>query len=199
MDTVLRYETEASDIYYKLRAIPRTGWVMLDVENPETVYDHTVSLVQLAADMQTALGLTDTELDDLQHMLEVHDWAEAVAGDEFIPNEDKRKAQSLKVKKAEREQAGLKQLLAQKPYADTVQTLFDRYETGSDPIAKLAKELDKYQALELALHYEQEQGIALFTEFYEYYKREWPFSHPAILTRIAILHATHQHHTATKE
>jgi 5'-deoxynucleotidase YfbR-like HD superfamily hydrolase len=191
MKTLLRYETEAADIYAKLKNIPRTGWVMHGVEHPETVYDHTVALVQLANSLAEDFKLSPDELDDLTHILEIHDWAEAIAGDEFIPNEDSLDYKTKKVLKAKREQKALQEVLAGKDYAKAVEDLFNRYEAGSDGIAKLAKEIDKYQALELALEYEQVQGIPLFVEFYEYYKRDWPFSHPVLLNQIDALHKRH--------
>jgi|AntRauTorcE11898_2_1112593.scaffolds.fasta_scaffold33836_1 putative hydrolase of HD superfamily len=191
MGTNLRYETEAADIYTKLMKIPRTGWVIRGVENPETVYDHTVSLLQLANDLAQDLQLNQAELNDLTHILEVHDWAEAIAGDEFIPNKDKEDYEIRKKLKAKREYIGLQQLIDGKSYKETVEKLFVRYETGSDSIATLAKELDKYQALELALVYEESQGIPLFSEFYEYYRRDWPFSNPIILRHIESLQEKH--------
>lgn len=199
MKTVLRYEDTAEHIYSKLKDIPRTGWVMRDVSNPETVYDHTVSLIQLAAEVGTEANLTTDQIDDLKHILEVHDWAEALAGDEFIEdNQNKISYEEKKQIKAERELKALAELLQGQAYEVEVLRLFKRYETGADTIAKLAKELDKYQALELALHYEQQQGIALFEEFYTYYKRDWPFSHPVILKRIESLVAEHNQATRAK-
>lgn len=191
MNTPLRYETTAADIYISLKDIPRTGWVIRNVKNPETVYDHTVSLVLLADTVAKEIGLTDTETDDLKHILEIHDWAEALAGDEYIPNEDANSYQERKKLKAEREDSALKTLLKDKPFKEVVENLFARYENKTDEIARLAKELDKYQALELALQYEAEQGIPLFMEFYEYYMRDWPFSNSVILQRIDDLRKKH--------
>lgn len=191
MKPTLRYEKSAQHIYDKLKEIPRTGWVMRGVQSPETVYDHTVSLLALSISLREQLNLNDSEFDDLLHILEVHDWAEAVAGDEFIPNDDQQDYEARKQAKAERELSALHNLLEGQTYKDIVLQLFDRYETGGDRVAKLAKELDKYQALELALEYEEQQGIPLFTEFCEYYERDWPFSHPVLLERINQLQEKH--------
>lgn len=188
---VLRYETTASHVYEQLKEIPRTGWVIRGVQSPETVYDHTVALLKLADSLHDSLGLSDTEFDDLQHILEIHDWAEAIVGDEYIPNEDREDYHSRKKAKAKRELDGLLELLDGQEYKATVLDLFNRYESGADNVAKLAKQLDKYQALALALEYEEAQGIPLFAKFYEYCKRDWPFSHPVILTGITQLQARH--------
>jgi len=191
MSTPLRYETEAAEIYKELKAIPRTGWVMRGVTNPETVYDHTVSLMCLAERLSSELELSTEELNDLKHILEIHDWPEALAGDEFVPNEDKKAYEVQKKDKALREQAALQELLTGTPYQEIITELFLRYESGADPIAKLAKELDKYQALELALQYEVKQNISLFTEFDEYYTRATAFTHPVILSLVKDLRQKH--------
>jgi len=196
MNTLLRYEAEATDVYQALKKIPRTGWVIRGVEDPETVYDHTVSLVKLAGIIGREAGLSETEIDDLKHILEIHDWAEALVGDEFVPNQDSEEHGKRKQLKAKREQLALQELLLNRPYKETVESLFYRYENKTDEIARLAKELDKYQALELALQYEEEQGIPLFVEFDEYYKRDWPFSHPIIIKWIETLRERHATNTA---
>ncbi len=183
----LRYEESASHIYKKLKSLPRTGWVMHEVPDPETVYDHTVSLVTLVDELSEELGLSEPEKDDLKHILEIHDWAEALVGDEFIPNEDKLSYEERKLEKAKREREGLAQLLENYPYKDVVMKLFDRYEEGSDAVAILAKELDKFQALSLAGEYELKYNIPLFDEFYQYYVRDNSFRNPVLLQKITEL------------
>ncbi len=186
----LRYEHTASHVYEKLKNIPRTGWVMRGVPNPETVYDHTVSLVKLVDELCDDLSLSSDEADDLKHILEIHDWSEAVAGDEFIPNENAELYKIKKVEKAKREREGLAALLEGKPYEHTVTELFMRYEAGADKIAKLAKELDKFQALRLAGEYERTYNIPLFDEFYQYYLRDKSFSNPVLLQKIESIRTT---------
>lgn len=102
----LRYEETAKDVYDALKNVPRTGWVIRGVPNPETVYDHTVSLIKLADEMSNELQLTAKELDDLKHILEVHDWAEAVVGDEYIPNEDQKSYIERKTEKLSASERG---------------------------------------------------------------------------------------------
>jgi putative hydrolase of HD superfamily len=191
MSTRLRYEVEAATIYNKLKQIKRTGWVRQGVKDPETVYEHTVSLIALADRLKSDLQLSTEELDDLQHILEIHDWAEALVGDEYVPNENCIEYEKLKLTKAHKERLALQALLVDTPYRATVAVLFQRYETGADTISKLAKQLDKYQALELSLTYEREQGLKLFVQFDEYYKRGNSFSHPVIIKLVEDLHKEH--------
>lgn len=178
----LRYEETAKDVYDALKKVPRTGWVIRGVPNPETVYDHTVSLIKLADEMSAELKLTEKELDDLKHILEIHDWAEAVVGDEYIPNEDQKSYDERKIEKAKREREELTKILENKPYKEVITQLFERYESGSDKIAKLAKQLDKLQALMLAGEYEEKYGIPLFDVFDQYYVRDNSFTDEVIKT-----------------
>ena len=82
-------------------------------------------------------------------------------------------------------------LLKGRPYEKEVLSLFQRYEAGTDRIAKLAKQLDKYQSLELSLEYEKKQRIPLFIKFDEYYVRDNSFSNPYILEQIEQLRERH--------
>ena len=66
----LRYENTAKHVYEKLKNLPRTGWVMRGVPDPETVYDHTVSLIALVDEFQQDLQLSQFEVDDIKHILE---------------------------------------------------------------------------------------------------------------------------------
>jgi 5'-deoxynucleotidase YfbR-like HD superfamily hydrolase len=155
------------------------------------VYDHTIALIELAHRLSPNLNLTEPELDELCHMLEIHDWPEAIVGDEYIPNEDAAEFQSRKIEKAKREAEAMGTLLKDKEYAMIVRSLWDRYEAGADRIAKLAKELDKFQSLEQSLAYETEHALPLFVLFDEYYIRDQSFSEPEILSRIEGLREKH--------
>jgi len=192
----LQYESQASHIYDKLKNLPRTGWVMHGVPHPETVYDHTVSLVAMAIDMQTDLDLSDSQLEDLSHILEVHDWGEAIVGDQVILDKNPDDYASKKRAKQAKERLAMEELLNGREYKSDVLTAWEQYEAGTDDIAKLAKQLDKYQAVELALTYEAKYGIELFTEFDTYSKQH--IEHPALLSKLQQLRERHAYLQRTK-
>ncbi len=182
----LMYAPLAPAVWQRLGEIPRTGWVMRGVTQPETVQEHTLALIRLAeeADFATARA------DGLCEILEVHDWPEAIVGDEVILVwNDEAKKQQLKTAKHEREQAAMQSICAELGVpGEAMYALWDRYEAGVDPTARLAKELDKYQSVELALAYEMTQNISgLFKEFRDYLLPV--FTHSAILTRLRELEA----------
>ena len=46
--TLLKLEEVAPEVYKSLHELKRTGWVERNVENPESVKEHTESLIRLA-------------------------------------------------------------------------------------------------------------------------------------------------------
>lgn len=178
--TLLKLETIAPRVYELLQGIERTGWVNRGVENPETVKEHTEALLQLA--MELSVHLSPEETDGLLDMLEVHDWPEAIHGDEVILelNPDDRKA--LKDIKFKNEERALEELCKDLPNGQEIIDLWHRFELSDDPAAVFARQLDKYQAVEKSLEYEQAQGLLIFEGFLAYAKNF--VHHPILLQRI---------------
>jgi 5'-deoxynucleotidase YfbR-like HD superfamily hydrolase len=115
-------------------------------------------------------------------MIEVHDWPEAIHGDEVILelNPDDRKA--LKAVKFENERKAMTKICAALPEGEAIMARWLRFETSDDPAADFGRQLDKYQAVEKALEYEQAQGIPLFDEFLQFSINF--IEHPILLARI---------------
>lgn len=179
-ENVLRLELAAPDVYIKLAKLSRTGWVKRGVENPESVKEHTVGLLELALEMWDELS--KQERDGLLEMLEVHDWPEAIHGDEVILelNEDKRK--ELKAVKFENEKQAMRSICGSLENGDYLFQLWVRFETSDDVAAVFGRQLDKYQAVQKALEYEEDQGLELFKVFHEYSLNF--INHPILLDRM---------------
>lgn len=176
----LKFADVAPNVWKALGELKRTGWVNRGVEIPESVQEHTVALINLATSME---GLTEQEKDELVDMLEVHDWPEAIHGDEVILSVDENELKSLKAIKFEKEQRALASIckgLGEK--GKEIMDLWIRFETSSDDAALFAKQLDKYQAIEKALEYEKAQNIPLFKEFLDYSRKS--IIHPLLLGKI---------------
>lgn len=104
----LRYAHLAPEVWDELGKIERTGWVMRGVKNPETVQEHTLGVRKLALSMFKELPeFTDADRQDLLNILEIHDWAEAIHGDEAIVTEDMEERKTKKAKKFENELAAM--------------------------------------------------------------------------------------------
>ena len=178
--SVLTLVKVAPKVYESLQDLKRTGWVQRGVQNPESVKEHTEALVKLALELTPFL--TEDEINGLTDMLEVHDWPEAIHGDEVILelNPDDRKA--LKDVKFENDRKALVKICEDLPDGEVIMNLWLRFETSDDPAATFGRQLDKYQAVEKALEYEQTQGIALFDEFLTYSIHF--IHHPVLIKRI---------------
>ncbi len=186
--SLLKHAAEAEDVYAALADLKRTGWLNRGVKNPESVKEHTEALLALASELMPRLKAE--EKDGLLEMLEVHDWPEALHGDEVILelNPDERK--SLKNIKFENEKKALIKICENLQNGEEIISLWLRFETSNDEAAVFARELDKYQAVEKALEYEQSQNIALFDEFLTYSINF--IHHPILLERIETLKTTHK-------
>ena len=181
--SLLKLESFAPKIYQSLQDLKRTGWVQRGVENPESVKEHTEALIALAQELIPLLSPDETQ--GLLEMLEVHDWPEALYGDEVILElkPDERKA--LKEIKFENEKKALTSICQDLSNGNEIVSLWLRFENSDDPAAVFGRQLDKYQAVEKALEYEQAQGIALFDEFLSYSINF--ITHPILLQRIDVL------------
>lgn len=177
----LAFAQLAPEVWNELSKLQRTGWVQRGVENPETVAEHTMALKRLGK----ILGeFSETERKELLDMLEVHDWPEAVHGDEVIlHNGDDSVYASLKSTKFEKEQNALRPICEKMgSVGKTIFNLWMRFETSDDAVANFGRQLDKYQAVEKALEYEREQRIELFREFFDYSKKY--ITHPILVEQL---------------
>lgn len=167
----LRFTVGTEHIWKALSELPRTGWVMRGVPEPESVKEHTESLIRLAREIAPELLLTEVELEELLAILEVHDWPEVLAGDTVILGSEPD-ADELRKKKKQAESAAMRELAGSLPNGERILALYERYDSGADKVASLAKQLDKLQAVMLAREYEDAYGIEGVTaEFIEYSKR----------------------------
>lgn len=181
--TLLQYEPLVPKVYLSLQALKRTGWVESGVQNPESVKEHTEALLALALELTPRLSQAETE--GLAQMLEVHDWPEATCGDVVILESDPENRTPALAAKYENEERAMVAICKDLPNGDEILAAWRRFEKSNDPAASLARQLDKYQAVEKALEYEETQGVALFTEFLEY---SLPYiTHPILRERIEVM------------
>jgi 5'-deoxynucleotidase YfbR-like HD superfamily hydrolase len=176
----LKYAHVAPEVWEALGKLERTGWVNRKVSNPETVKDHTIALRIIASNLE---GLTEEEKDGLLGMLEVHDWPEAIHGDEVVISDDEAELKLLRATKFDKEKAALTSICEKiEEKGQEIMNLWLRFETSNDPAAELARQLDKYQAIEKALEYEKAQGIPLFKEFFGSSKKK--ITHPILIKKL---------------
>jgi 5'-deoxynucleotidase YfbR-like HD superfamily hydrolase len=116
-------------------------------------------------------------------MLEIHDWAEFVIGDQVTFRQNKIERQALRVVKHEKENQAMKTICEELgEMGEKIMNLWLRFVNSQDDVASLARQIDKYQAIEKALEYEEAQEIPLFKEFL--YGDIENITHPLILAKI---------------
>jgi len=176
----LSFAELSPDTWNALAELPRAGWVKRGVENPESVQEHIIALRRVAS---TLADIPEADMRDLLDMLEVHDWPEAIHGDEIIAGAVPEERQKLEEAKFEKEQQALVSICeGLGPAGQRIVELWLRFEKGEDEIASLARQLDKFQAVAKALEYEKASGKLIFLDFYTYAQNH--VTHPQLVDRM---------------
>lgn len=146
----------------RLKAVPRTGWLLRGVRDVESVADHSFGLAFIAmllADRATAHGM-EVNVERVLRMALLHDITEARTGD--LPATIKRYFSSEALQTADKKIA--EEILSEacKGYAD----IWHEYEQRSSIEARIVKAADKLDLLMQALEYEK-GGARNLSEFWE--------------------------------
>lgn len=134
----------------RLAALPRTGWLLRGVADPESIAEHCFGVGVVAAilvDDLRARGVT-VDGEKVLRMALVHDAAEAFTGDIPMP----AKTAELKRALEEAEDAQLGAVLSPAELA-----LWREAESGQTLEARVVKAADKVQMMIKALTYEQQR------------------------------------------
>lgn len=184
IDFGLKFAHHAPDVWNALQELPRTGWVERGVSNPETVQEHTIALREFTISILDFLPeFSDTENQEILNMLEVHDWPEAITGDEVIVTRDENEWRRLREEKFQREHTAMTTICEAIPiFGFEIFNLWLRFEEGRDPVSRFARQIDKYQVVEKAFEYEQRGEKVHTPEFIEY--SEKIISHPLLLKKL---------------
>ena len=142
----------------RLAALPRTGWLLRGVTDPESIAEHSLGVAFVASMLVDDLRARGTAVDGekVLRMALVHDAAEAFTGDIPMP----AKTPELKAALGRAEEA----LLAGVLTADQL-ALWRECEEGATIEARIVKAADKMQMVIKALTYEQ-QGRGSLDEFF---------------------------------
>lgn len=157
------YRDNAQEVINRLFEIPRTGWIDRNVENPETVGEHTEALI--------ILGKRLFNIPGLNKMLKIHDWAESdkdvgdLRTDSFCPPEHRwTKEQKYKV-----EFEAMQRICAKLgSEGDRIMKLWLEYEEQKTHRAKIAYQLDKLQAIMKAIEYQKQGQPVMAQEFIDH-------------------------------
>lgn len=163
----------AIDQIKSLNDLPRTGWVMRGIRDPETVGEHTAESVAILYAMADKLG-DDFDLDRTADMLGVHDWPESKqeVGDITIhcgvPANEKFR----------REKAAMVELCSTLENGPYFLELWLEFEAQLSVEARIARQIDKFQMLYKAAFYHAEQGM----DPSDFFNNDGPkVTHPALV------------------
>ncbi len=141
---------ELVQFFDRLAALPRTGWLLRGVVDPESIAEHSFGVCLVATlliDDLRARGMT-VDGERVLRMALVHDAAEAFTGDIPMP----AKTEKLDTALEEAEGALLANVLSTEQLA-----LWAEAEAGKTLEARIVKAADKVQMLVKALIYEKQR------------------------------------------
>jgi putative hydrolase of HD superfamily len=163
----------------RLKRLPRTGWLLAGVIQPESVAEHTCATALLALELAHAINRAPGEqgLDapvDVGRVAQValvHDLAEALLTD--LP----RRATALlgEAVKHDAEERALIALLGASEDAESYLALWREYDRGATPEARLVRDADKLEMVYQAYSYEV-AGHRQLDEFWEGHRWYYPIS-----------------------
>ncbi|CAH1107651.1 unnamed protein product [Psylliodes chrysocephalus] len=160
------------DLVNRLKHSSRRGWEFSEIKNHEQIAGH-----MYAMGIMTFLLGNDSKLDRFKclQLALVHDLAECIVGD-ITPHDN------ITVdKKHAMEDEAMKELtsLVGSEIGSLIYNLYKEYEAKETPEAKFVKDLDRFDMLFTAAHYEQRDGTPKkLQEFFD--STEGKFQHPYI-------------------
>lgn len=142
----------------RLASLPRTGWLLRGVTDPESIAEHSLGVAFVASMLVDDLRARGTAVDGekVLRMALVHDAAEAFTGDIPMP----AKTAELKAALGRAEEGLLAGVLTEAQLA-----LWRECEEGATIEARIVKAADKMQMVIKALTYEA-QGRGHLDEFF---------------------------------
>ncbi len=141
---------ELVQFFDRLAALPRTGWLLRGVADPESIAEHSFGVCVVAMLLVDDLRARGTTVDGerVLRMAIVHDAAEAFTGD--IPMPAKTDALSKALEEAEEK-------LLERTLPPAELALWREAAEGKTLEARIVKAADKIQMLIKALTYEQQR------------------------------------------
>jgi len=169
MDKVIKFFIEVG----KLKTMPRRGWVIREVKDPESIAEHTFRVAIMAWVLAEKKD-KKLKLEKLLKMALVHDLCEVYAGDitpydSILPKDKKKRRELLKTwprftekekkrlaeSKFKKEKAGLEKLIRNLPprLKHEVMALWLDYENGQSPEGRFFKHADRLESFLQAAEY----------------------------------------------
>ena len=169
MDETIKFFMEIG----KLKGMPRRGWVIREVKNPESIAEH-IFRVSIMAWVLAGKKDKKMNIEKLLKMALIHDLCEVYSGDitpydSILPKDKKKRRELLKTwprftekerkklaeKKYKKEKAGLEKLIKNLPakLKHEIMSLWLDYERGASPEGRFFKHADRLESFLQAAEY----------------------------------------------
>jgi putative hydrolase of HD superfamily len=164
-----------------LKWMPRSGWQMRGVPNPESVAEHSFGVAFVALALADALEGEALDLEKVLVMALLHDLAEVRLTDlpasaaRLLPEGVKRQAEA----------SAIDDLLAPLPMAGRWKALWSEYGDQSSAEGRLVRDADRLELMCQCLQYEQ-AGSRGLDEFWARMERQ-PWQYPLCAELYAVL------------
>ena len=136
----------------ELKHLKRTGWVMRNVPEAETVAAHSWRMAVMAMQKEKELCRLGADVNHIIKMCILHDVSEAVVGD-IVPEHHQISEKKIsKLEKHQLEIAAVKDMANQYGF-ENVRTFFTEYEEQNTLEAVVVKNLDKLDMILQAYEY----------------------------------------------
>lgn len=143
----------------KSKRLLRTGWVREQVNDPESVAEHSFRTGVIAMTLSDKLE-SNLDKNKLIKMALIHDIGEIVTGDIVV-----QRGEVLDIKlrdsKEEQERIGIEQIFNQIQEGDEYGKIFEEMIDRKSPEAKIFWQFDKLELALTAFEYEEKQGKQL--------------------------------------
>lgn len=160
-----------------LKKLPRTGWVMEKVKDPESVAEHCYRLALMAMVLVPKLGKF-LDVDKLVRMALLHDIGEAMTGGDLVFMRKGIVDIGVRDKKERKEREGIVKMFRRVGEGDTQVVLYNELTERMTPESRIFWQLDVLEMAEQALEYEEQEKKAL-DEFFT--SAEVEIKHPLLM------------------
>ncbi|GBP68843.1 HD domain-containing protein 2 [Eumeta japonica] len=173
---------EFLELVGRLKHVKRTGWVLLDINDCESIAGHMYRMGLMTFLLTDENNPTNLDRFKCLQIALVHDLAECIVGD-ITPH-----CGVTPEEKHRREDEAMKEISALTGIAgDKMYEMYKEYENQSSPEAKFAKDLDRYDMILQAFEYEKRECTPRkLQEFFN--ATEGKFNHPFIKSLVEELY-----------
>ena len=156
----------------KLKHLKRTGWVIRQVPNPETVAAHSWRMALMAIYKEKELSKIGADVNHVIKMCLLHDIGESVIGD-IVPEIHQAGSKKISAEAKKKTEKEAVCFLAKKYNLPELETVFNEYENQETIEAKVVKNLDKLDMLLQAYEYHVAYpDLARLDEFMQFNEKD---------------------------